>query len=92
MYSIHNEGKLIVVESDLVKKTDCNTKITEIESKIPDISNLATKISLTSVENKIPNVSNLVKKTDYDTKVTEIENELNDHIMINILILQSLIL
>ena len=65
--------------SGLVKKTDYNTKITEIEGKIPNISNLATKTALTSVENKIPDVSNLVKKTDYNTKVTEIENKLNNH-------------
>ena len=63
---------------DLVKKTDYNTKITEIENKIPDISNLATKIALTAVENEIPNVSNLVNKTDYNTKVTEIENKVNN--------------
>ena len=50
-----------------------------MESKIPDISNLATKTALTTVENKIPSVSNLVKKTDYNTKVTEIENKLNNH-------------
>ena len=61
----------------LVKKTDCNTKITEIEGKIPDISNLATKTLSTTVENKIPDISNLVKKTDYNNKVTEIENKLN---------------
>ena len=30
---------------------------------------------LSSVENKIPIVSNLVKKTDYDTKVSEIEKK-----------------
>ena len=58
--------------------TDFNTKITEIEGKIPDISNLATKTALTTVENRIP-VTNLVKKTDYNTKVTEIENKLNNH-------------
>ena len=69
----------ILDTSGLVKKTDYNTKIPEIESKIPDISNLATKTALTSVENKIPDISNLVKKTDYDTKVTEIENKLNNH-------------
>ena len=46
----------------LLRKTDYNTKITEIEGKIPDISNLATKTALTDVENKIPSVSNLVKK------------------------------
>ena len=56
-----------------------NTKITEIEGKIPDISNLATKTALTTVANKIPSVSNLIKKTDCNTKVTEIENKLNNH-------------
>ena len=68
-----------VVKNDVIKKSDYNVKITEIENKIPDISNLATKTALTGVENKIPNVSSLVKKTDYDTKVTEIENKLNNH-------------
>ena len=53
--------------------------MTEIEGKIPDVSNLATKTALTAVENKIPRVSNLVKKTDYNTKITEIENKLNNH-------------
>ena len=65
--------------SGLVKKTNHNTKITEIEGKIPDVSNLATKTALTTVENKIPSVSNLVKKTDYNTKITDIENKLNNH-------------
>ena len=63
----------------LLKKTNYNTKITELENKIPDISNLATKTALTTVENKIPSVSNLVNKTNYNTKITEIENKLNDH-------------
>ena len=47
----------------LLKKTNYNTKITELENKIPDTSNLATKAALTTVENKIPCVSNLVKKS-----------------------------
>ena len=34
---------------------------------------------MTTVENKIPSISNLVKKTDYDTKVTEIEKRVTDH-------------
>ena len=46
--------------TDFVKKTGYNTKITELENKIPDISNLATKAALTTVENEIPSVSNLV--------------------------------
>ena len=63
----------------LLKKTNYNAKIADIEGKNPDVSNLATKTALTTVENKIPSVSNLVKKTDYNTKVTEIENKLNNH-------------
>ena len=63
----------------LLKKIDCNTKITETEGKIPSISGLATNAALTTVENKIPNISSLVKKTDYDTKITEIEKKLTDH-------------
>ena len=62
--------------SDFVLKTNYNTKITELENKILDISNLATKTALTTSEIKIPSVSNLVQKTDYNTKVTEIENKL----------------
>ena len=48
--------------SNLIKKSDYNTKISEIENKTPSISNLATKTALTTVENKIPSTSNLVKK------------------------------
>ena len=46
----------------LKKKTDYNTKITEIEGKIPSISGLAINAVLTAVENKIPNISSLAKK------------------------------
>ena len=65
--------------SDFALKTKYNTDKTELENKIPDISNLATKTALTAVENKIPSVSNLVKKTDYDIKVIDIENKLYNH-------------
>ena len=61
-------------------KRQIDSKFSGKEGKTPDISNLATKTALTTVENKIPDVSNLVKKkTDYNTKVTEIENKLNNH-------------
>ena len=42
--------------SGLVKKTDYNAKITEIEDKMPRIRGLATNALLTTVENKIPNI------------------------------------
>ena len=60
-------------------KTEYNADKTELDEKIPDVNSLATKIALTIVENKIPNVSNLVNKTDYNTKTTEIESKLTDH-------------
>ena len=63
----------------LVKKLDCNTKISDIENKMSSISGLATTSVLTAVENKIPNVSSLVKKKDYNAKVNEIEKKLTDH-------------
>ena len=39
-----------------------NAKINEVKGKIPNITNLASTTALTIIENKIPNVSNLVKK------------------------------
>ena len=77
---------------DLIKKADYNTKITEIDDKIPDVSSLATKTVLTTVENKMPNVSNLVKKIIMILKLQKSKGNLLIIIMINILQLQSLIL
>ena len=39
------------------------------------LTNLTTITVLTAVENKIPNVSNLVKISDYNRKINEIENK-----------------
>ena len=54
--------KFLILTSGLVKKTDYNTKITEIEGKIPGVTNLATKTALIIVENKIPDASSFSKK------------------------------
>ena len=54
--------KKIPDTSKLVKKSGCNTKVSEIESKIQIISGLVITSALTAVENKIPSVSNLVQK------------------------------
>ena len=43
---------------------------------MPSITNLATTAALTDVDNKIPNVSNLVKKADYNTKISKIKNKI----------------
>ena len=73
-----------------VKKGDYNAKTSEIESKMPSISGLATKSALTTVENKVPEVTRLVKKKN-NTKISEIEKRLVIIIITNILLLQSLI-
>ena len=45
--------------SDFVLKTKYNTDKTELEKKIPDVSNLVKKTKLTELESKIPDISNL---------------------------------
>ena len=47
--------------SNLVNKTDFDAKIRDTEVKIPSITGLATSAALTAVEDKIPNVSDLVQ-------------------------------
>ena len=75
----------------LLKKTDYNAKITEIEGKIPSIRGLATNAALTAVENKIPNISNLIKKKQIIAqKLLKLKKTLLIIIMMNMLQLQSL--
>ena len=50
-----------------------------LKAKYPMITNLDSTTALTAVENKIPNVSNLVKRTDYDTKISGTEKKITDH-------------
>ena len=65
--------------TNLGTNASLNAKINEVKGEIPSITNLATTIALTVVENKIPIVSNLVKKTEYNTKINEIEKKVADH-------------
>ena len=46
----------------LLKETDYNAKIIEMQGKITSISGLFTNAALTAVEDKIHNISSLVKK------------------------------
>ena len=77
--------------SQLVKKTNYNNKITEIENKIPSISGLAKYVALTAVENTIPNISSSVKKQVITQKLLKLKRNLQTIIKTNILLLQSLI-
>ena len=76
---IHDVEKKFLILVGLLKETDHNAKITEIDGKMPNISGLATTTALTAVENKIPDVSNLLKKAKYNTRINEIENKITDH-------------
>ena len=58
--------------SDFVLKTKYQTDKTELEKKIPDVTNFDKKAKLTELENKIPDVSNLGTKT----ALTAVENKI----------------
>ena len=62
--------------SGLVKKTDYNTKITEIEDKIPDTPSFFKKTyyntKITKIEGKIPDISGLATKK----ALTTVENKI----------------
>ena len=74
--SFVEEKKFTTIDtSKFVDKTNYNAKIKDIEYKIPSITNLATTAALTAVQNKIPNVSNLVKKADYVAKISDIKGK-----------------
>ena len=49
--------------SGFVLKTKYDTDKSELENKIPDVSNLVKKTKLTELENKISDISNLATKT-----------------------------
>ena len=63
----------------MVVKADYNSKITEVENKIPGISGLVTNSALTVVQNNIPDLTGLVTKANYNTKINKIAKEVNDH-------------
>ena len=58
--------------SGFLLKTKYQTGKTELEKKIPDVSNLVKKTKLTESENKIPDISNLATKT----ALTTVENKI----------------
>ena len=58
----------------MFKKTDFNSKITEVEGKIPSINGLATSSALIPVENKILEVSNLATTS----ALIAVENKIPD--------------
>ena len=53
-------------------------KTIEVETKILDVSGLATNTALTAVEIRIPDFSSLVNKTNCDTKISELTDHNHD--------------
>ena len=58
--------------SDFVLKTKYQTDKTELEKKIPDLTDFVKKTKLTELEKKIPDVSSLATKT----ALTAVENKI----------------
>ena len=60
--------------NDFVLKTKYQTDKTELEKKIPDVTNFVKKTKLTELGKKIPDVSILATKTT----LTAVENKIPD--------------
>ena len=60
--------------NDFVLNTKYQTDKTELEKKIPSVTDFVKKVKLTELENKIPDVSSLATKT----ALTTVENKLPD--------------
>ena len=60
--------------SDFVLKNKYNSDKTELEKKIPNMTDFVKEAKLTELENKIPDVSNLATKT----VLTTVENKIPD--------------
>ena len=61
-------GKLVakvddIDTSEFVLKTNYNADKTELERKIPNVTDFVKEAKLTELENKIPGISNLATKT-----------------------------
>ena len=67
-----------LAQSKLITKTDFDAKLSSLNRKITKnkTKHLLAENELTTLENKIPDVSILVRKTDYNTKVTEIDGKI----------------
>ena len=57
-----------------ILKSNYDADKTELENKIPDVSNLAAKAALITIVNKVPNISNLATQA----ALTTIENKIPD--------------
>ena len=70
-----------VVKNGVVKDDAYNAKTKNIEDKIHDITNLATKTTLNAKINelkcKIPSISNLDRTVAFNAKINEVKNKIH---------------
>ena len=65
-----------VVNNEVVKKTEYDAKIKNIEDKIPDISNLATKSNLNTKINEVKNEAPSITGLPTTSALTAVENKI----------------
>ena len=75
-------GKLVakvddIDTSEFVLKTNYNADKTELERKIPNVTDFVKEAKLTELENKIPGISNLATKTAWTTVENKIPSVSN---------------
>ena len=63
-----------IYTNDYVLKTKYNTDNTELEKKIPNVTDFVKKVKLTELENKIPDIGSLATKT----ALTPVENKISN--------------
>ena len=79
---INEDKNKILSIINLTTNASLNAKINDAEGEIPSITNLAAIAALTTVENKTPNVCDLVKKADYDVEIKDIKKNISLHLII----------
>ena len=69
-----------VIKNKVIKKTEYNKLVNKVNNIDTSGFLLKTKYDADKLklENKIPDVNNLVRKTNYNTKITELENIIPD--------------
>ena len=72
---------------DFVLKTKYDTDKTELENKIPNVTDFVKEAKLTELESKIPDISNLATKTALTTvenKIPSVSNLVKKNITLNL--------
>ena len=68
----------------MITNASLNVKIDEVKVEIPFTNILGTTASLTTAENKTPNVSDLVKKVDFNGGIKDIKINISPHLIIRV--------